>query len=248
MQKELVASDIHYLEKYLPAEKLEEGIDRLKKGEPVQYIVGNVNFFGFLFHVNPSVLIPRFETEELVEKTIAYIWQEFSGTIQIADIGTGSGCIAITLQKKLNNVLVDATDISSEALKVAEQNAIENKAQVHFYEGNLLEPLLGKYDVLISNPPYIAPSEDIMDVVKNNEPHLALYADKEGLYYYEEMLKTAKEKLNPHSMIAFEIGETQGQKIKEMAGTYFPKALVSVEKDMQGRDRFAFIISRENNL
>lgn len=244
--EKLNPKDVSYLEKYLPKEKWEDGRKRLQNGEPVQYIVGNVNFFGFLFQVNQSVLIPRFETEELVEKTIRYIKQEFTEPVQIADIGTGSGCIAITLKKKIKNAFVDATDISKEALEVAKENAVQNEVEITFYEGNLLDPLPNLYDVIISNPPYIAFTEEVMEVVRKNEPHLALYAENEGLYYYEEILKKVKNKTKKHHLIAFEIGENQGSKIKEMALHYFVNPSVSIEKDMQGRDRFVFIVNRGN--
>lgn len=235
-------SDKEYLEKYLEPDKLEEGLKKLEEGLPVQYIVGNVDFYGNLFTVNKNVLIPRFETEELVEKTMDYINELFNKKVDIVDIGTGSGCIAITLKKNLDSS-VDAVDISKDALEVAKLNAKELDADINFYEGNLLEPLKKKYDVIISNPPYIAYDEEIDELVKNNEPHLALYADNNGLKCYEDILKSASNYLNKQSMIAFEIGYTQGKKIKELAKLYFPNSRVKVEKDLQNRDRFIFIFN-----
>ena len=237
-------TDIEYLKKYLPEDKLEEGIQKLEKGIPVQYIVGNVDFYGNIFEVNENVLIPRFETEELVDKTINYINEYFDKKVKIVDIGTGSGCIAITLQKVLDTE-VDAVDISIEALEVAKRNNLNNKTRVNFIQGNLLDNLKDKYDVLISNPPYIEYDDpEVMDIVKNNEPHLALYADNKGLACYEEILKNASKYLNKKSLIAFEIGYKQASSIKEIISKYFKDSIVKVEKDLQNRDRFIFIFNK----
>ncbi len=223
---------------------MEEGIQKLEKGIPVQYIVGNVDFYGNIFEVNENVLIPRFETEELVDKTINYINEYFDKKVKIVDIGTGSGCIAITLQKVLDTE-VDAVDISSEALEVAKRNNLNNKTKVNFIKGNLLDNLKDKYDVLISNPPYIEYDDpEVMDIVKNNEPHLALYADNKGLACYEEILKNANKYLNKKSLIAFEIGYKQASSIKEIISKYFKDSIVKVEKDLQNRDRFIFIFNK----
>lgn len=226
-----------YLRKYLKKENLTQGLEELSRGRSVQYIVGNVDFYGIILKVNEDVLIPRFETEELVSKVIQYA-VNFKNP-SIVDIGTGSGAIAITLKKKLTSS-VTATDISKKALNVAKENALENNASINFKEGNLLEPLTEKYDIVVSNPPYIAYDEEIMDVVKNNEPHLALYAPNNGIYYYEEILKNIKKYLNDKYLIAFEIGESQGKKIQELSKKYLDNEAI-IEKDLSGRDRFAFI-------
>lgn len=228
--------DIEYLNKYYDG-NIDEALEKLKKGIPVQYIVGNVDFYGITLNVNPSVLIPRFETEELVSKVIEYAKSFDNPTI--VDIGTGSGAIAITLKKKVNCNMI-ATDISSEALEVARNNASLNETDIDFRLGNLLESLSEKVDILVSNPPYIAYDEEIMDIVKNNEPHIALYADNNGLYCYEEILKNVKKYLKEKYLIAFEIGALQGESIKELSRKYLNQEAIIV-KDMQGRDRFAFI-------
>lgn len=230
-------TDIEYLKKYYDG-PLEEALKELEKGKPVQYIVGNVDFFGINLKVNENVLIPRFETEELVDKVINYS-KIFNKKLKVVDIGTGSGAIAITLKKKLNAELT-ATDISNEALEVAKENALINNVQIDFKLGNLLEPLNEKYDILVSNPPYIAYDEEIMEIVKNNEPHLALYAANNGLYCYEEILKNVKNYLNEKALIAFEIGEKQGEALKELSLKYL-NVEAKIEKDLQGRERFAFI-------
>ncbi len=230
-----------YLKKYLKEEDLEQGLERLHRGEPAQYIVGNVDFYGYLLDVNPSVLIPRFETEELVSKTIAHL-REFEHP-RIADIGTGSGCIAIALKKEIDCDM-EAVDISKKALETAEHNASKNEAEIHFLEGSLLEPLSGKYDCIISNPPYISYDEEIMEVVAKNEPALALYAGEEGLACYEVILKTCKPYLKEKFLIAFEIGATQGKRLLEKVNRYLPQTRAWIEKDMQGRDRFLFVRER----
>ena len=235
-------TDINYLEKYLPENKLKEGIERLQNGEPVQYIVGNVNFYGNEIKVNKNVLIPRFETEELVEYTISYIKKMFKEKINIIDLGTGSGCIAITLKKKINSN-VSAIDISKEALEVARENAKKNKVEINFIQNDMLDNISDKFDVIISNPPYISKNEEIQDIVRKNEPFLALYADNEGLYYYEKIIKQSKKNLKEKFIIAFEIGYMQGDKIKKLAEQNYPKAEVVLKKDLQGKDRFIFIIN-----
>lgn len=228
---------LEYLEKYGNPSK--ENIKRLNNGEPVQYIVGNVSFYGNIIDVDKRVLIPRFETEELVENTIKYIKKYNYNSI--VDIGTGSGCIAITIKKIFPSMLVDAVDISKDALALAQSNSIKNDTLINFYEGNLLNPLNKKYDIIISNPPYIAYDEEIMDIVKNNEPHLALYAPNNGLYYYEEILKNVYNYINKNGLIAFEIGYDQAEKIKQIVQKYLNNYNIEIKKDMTGKDRMVFI-------
>ncbi|MBR2833470.1 MAG: peptide chain release factor N(5)-glutamine methyltransferase [Bacilli bacterium] len=233
-----------YLEKYLDAALLEEGIKKYKQGVSLQYIVGNVDFYGNKIKVNENVLIPRFETELLVQKTYKYIKKYFSNKVRILDIGTGSGCISVALGKMLD-AAIDAVDISSLALEVAKENVLENNVSVNLILSDIFSNVNDKYDVIISNPPYIAYDEKIDEVVKNNEPHLALYAENNGLLYYERILKDANMYLNDKSLIAFEIGEKQGEDIKLLARKYFPLASITIEKDLPGKDRYLFIF---NNL
>ena len=208
---------------------------------PVQYIVGNVNFYGYIYKVNKNVLIPRFETEELVENTIDLIKKKFNKKVSILDIGTGTGCIGITLKRELY-ADVTISDISKKALKVAKYN--KQDLDIKIIHSNLLEKINGKYDVIISNPPYISYDEDIMNLVKNNEPHIALYADTEGLYCYEQILKTCKKNLNKDFLIAFEIGEKQKDRIIELANKYLDNIKIISKKDMQDRDRMIFIMNK----
>ena len=233
-------TDLEYLKKYYDG-NIDDAIKRLESGEPVQYIVGNVDFYGYNFIVNKNVLIPRFETEELVNRTIKYIGKYFDkDNLDIIDLGTGSGCIAITLNKELD-CRVDAVDISENALEVARINNDNNNAFVNFICSDMLNNINKKYDAIISNPPYISYDEEIEEIVKNNEPHLALYASNNGLYFYDYILKNSINYLKEKSLIAFEIGFTQGNDILELAKKYFPHSNAWVEKDLQEKDRFVFI-------
>lgn len=237
--------DIEYLKKYLPEDKINDGVEKLKLGIPVQYIVGNVDFFGNIIKIDNRVLIPRFETELLVDKTIKYIKNYFSdiNRINILDIGTGSGCIAITLKKELN-CLVSAVDISSDALEVARDNAISNNVDINLIESNVFSNINDRFDVIISNPPYIDINEEIEDIVKNSEPNLALYADNNGLYFYDRILSEAKKYVKDKFLICFEIGFMQGEEVKKLAYRYLDDIEVLVEKDYSNRDRFVFVFKK----
>ena len=234
-------NNLEYLEKYVDKKKLPKSIKKLKKGIPVQYIVGNVSFYGYTINVNKNVLIPRFETEELVENTLKYINKYFNDNINVLEIGTGSGCISIALKKENSNLSITATDISKKALKVAKNNAKMNNVDIKFINTDIYEGINDKFDCIISNPPYISKDEKIMDIVYKNEPHLALFADNNGLYFYEEILKNIKTILNEKYLICFEIGNTQAEEIKKISNKYLPNSKVILKKDMQQRDRMIFI-------
>lgn len=232
-------NNIEYLKKYYKG-NIEDAIKRLENGEPVQYIVGDVDFYGNIIKVDKRVLIPRFETEGLIEIALKYL---NNTNLDIVDLGTGSGCIAITLKKKLPNINMTAVDISLDAISLAEYNARLNNVDINFIHGDMLKPLNKKYDIIISNPPYISRDEEIMDIVKNNEPNIALYAENDGLYYYEEILKNCKNYLKDKYYIFFEIGYNQGEKIKQIALKYLD-CNVKVKKDLQGFDRYIIIESK----
>ena len=240
----LDANSFDYLYNYLKSndllDKLSDYTNRLLSGEAVQYIIGNVDFYGYEFKVNSNTLIPRFETELLVEKSVNYINNFFEDRVSILDIGTGSGCIAIALNKLVNS-MVTAVDISNDALDVAKENNVINNTDVNFIVSDVFSNVNGKYDVIISNPPYISYDEDIMDVVYNNEPHMALYADDNGLYFYDKILRECRKYLNDRFLIAFEIGYKQGNDILNIINKYFDNVNISLEKDYSGRDRFIFI-------
>jgi len=232
--------EIEYLKKYYKG-NLDDAIKKLNNGDAVQYIVGNVDFYGYLINVDKRVLIPRRETEELVEEVIKRTKHFTNPTI--IDVATGSGCIAISISKELNTK-VYASDISEDALKVAKENIKNNNANVILFEGNMLEPYIKnniKVDIIVSNPPYIMEDEKIEDIVKNNEPKIALYAKNNGLEYYEEILKNASKILNNKFLIAFEIGQTQGKVIEEMAKKYIKNASVDILKDLSKKDRMLFV-------
>lgn len=239
-------TELEYLKKYLhPEDNLEEAIKRLNNGEPLQYIVGDTEFYGSIFKVNKNVLIPRPETEELVEKTLNLIPKVFNEkNLSILDIGTGSGCIPITLKKHLPDAELNAVDISRAALEVAKENAKLNNTKVNFIESNIFSNINDTFDIIISNPPYIREDEPIMDIVKNNEPHLALYAKDNGLYFYETITREACNFLNNKFIIAYEIGEEQGESVVSIAKKYFPDAEIILEQDLRHFDRFVFIIRR----
>ena len=235
-------NDIEYLRKYLKDKDLDTALKELESGIPVQYIVGNTNFYGYDFKVNRNTLIPRFETELLVEKTYNYIKKYFNkDNIRILDIGTGSGCIAIALNKLVNS-MVTAVDISNDALDVAKENNVINNTDVNFIVSDVFSNVNDKYDVIISNPPYISYGDtEVMDIVKNNEPHLALYAKDNGLYFYDKIIKDSSKYLNDKFIMAFEIGYKQGKNITKIVNKYYKDINMSVEKDYSGRDRFVFI-------
>ncbi len=238
----IMKEKIEYLRKYLKDKDLDTALKELESGIPVQYIVGNTNFYGYDFKVNRNTLIPRFETELLVEKTYNYIKKYFNkDKVKILDIGTGSGCIAITLNKLLDDSDVTGVDISSETLDVAKENNISNNANVKFIESDLFSNVNERYDVIISNPPYISYDEEIMDIVWNNEPHLALYAPDNGLYFYDKIIKDSSKYLNDKFIMAFEIGYKQGEDIVKIVNKYYKDINISVEKDYSGRDRFVFV-------
>lgn len=218
-------------------------IESIRSGKPIQYLLGETNFYGYTFKVNESVLIPRFETETLVKETFDYIKRYFSEDINIVDIGTGSGAIAITLKKLLPEANVSAVDISKEALIVAKENANILNVQINFIEGNMLEPLNDKYDVLISNPPYLKKDDKIDEVVIENEPEIALFGGEDGLKFYKEILINAHKVLKDKNMMAFEINFDQKEEIIKIAKDYFPKAKIECFKDDNNFDRYIYIFN-----
>ena len=237
----IVKEKIEYLRKYLKDKDIETAIKELESGIPVQYIVGNVDFYGNIFKVTKDTLIPRFETELLVEKSINYINKYFKDRrVDVLDIGTGSGCIAITINKLINSN-VDAVDISDKAIEVAKENNKINNTDVNVIVSDVFSNVNKRYDVIISNPPYISYDEEIMDIVYSNEPHSALFALDNGLYFYDKILSECREYLNDRFFIAFEIGYKQGNDIINIINKYFDNVNISLEKDYSGRDRFIFI-------
>jgi len=223
-----------------------EGIKRYLDGEPIQYIKGKEFFFSYEFKVNEDVLIPRYETEELVENILYRIDDHFKDqeSITLCDVGTGSGAIAITLALEEPKLKVYATDISEKALAVAKENAEDLGADVTFYQGDMCQPLLDhniKVDVFVSNPPYIPVKQEIDPRVKNNEPHVALFGGEDGLYFYRKIFSTVKPLLKERAFLAFEMGYDQREIMEEAVKQYFPDTPFEIIKDMNGKDRILFI-------
>lgn len=224
----------------------QEGMKRYMDGEPIQYIKGQETFFSRDFIVNENVLIPRYETEELVENILYRIDDYFEDyeTIQLCDVGTGSGAIAITLALEEKRCQVVATDISADALKVASENAKRLNADVTFYQGDLLEPLIDqdiKVDIFVSNPPYIPNQQEIEAIVKDNEPHVALFGGNDGLYFYRKIFQDVRPILKDKALLAFEMGFDQRELMEEAIEHYFPHTPYEIIKDMSGKDRMLFI-------
>ncbi|MFF2753407.1 peptide chain release factor N(5)-glutamine methyltransferase [Psychrobacillus sp. NPDC058041] len=214
-------------------------------GRPFQYIIGQETFYGRDFFVNENVLIPRPETEELIVEVKKRVKTLFDANkiLQVADIGTGSGAIAVTIKKEIPNAEVTGTDISEQALEVALENAQLLDAEIQFRKGDLLAPIsLQKWDVVLSNPPYIGlhEAETLSDTVIDYEPHLALFAEEDGLQLYRKMAEQLPSMMNVPSFIGFEIGYEQGVAVQNMLQTAFPKALVEVVQDINKKNRFVF--------
>ena len=226
--------------------QFQDGMQRYMNGEPLQYINGKENFFSRDFIVNENVLIPRYETEELVENILYKIDDYFDdySSIDLCDVGTGSGAIAITLALEEPKLNVVATDISEEALEVAKANASELDAQVTFYQGDMLEPLIDrqqKFDIFVSNPPYIPQDQEIESVVKDNEPHVALFGGNDGLYFYRKIFKDVRHVLKDRALLAFEMGFDQRELMSQAVEQYFPGIPYEIIKDINGKDRMLFI-------
>ncbi|MCL6460482.1 MAG: peptide chain release factor N(5)-glutamine methyltransferase [Flavobacterium micromati] len=217
-------------------------LEQLKLEIPVQYLLGKTSFFGLDFEVNPSVLIPRPETEELVDWIIKNSKSQVeSAKIKILDIGTGSGCIAISLAKNIKNAQVFAIDISDKALATAQKNAEINNVEVNFLNQNILETtdLNQKFDIIVSNPPYVRNLEkqEIKKNVLNSEPHLALFVeDNDALIFYKKIATLAQKNLTQNGELFFEINQYLGQEMIELLGKMNFKN-IELRKDIYGNDR-----------
>lgn len=212
-------------------------IKRRKSGEPVQYIIGNCEFMSLEFLVDENVLIPRSDTETLVENVIDILGDKCA---KVLDIGTGSGCIGISLLKYCKNITVECVDISPKAIEIAKKNAENNGVsdRIKFTVMDILkETLDGKYDVLVSNPPYIRPDviEGLEKQVKDFEPYSALYGGEDGLLFYKRITDFAPLILNDNGVLAFEIGYDQGESVKSLLEKDFSD--IKVIKDLCGNDR-----------
>lgn len=215
-------------------------LKRLKQGEPLGYVLGFVPFVNCEIKVTSDVLIPRSETEQLCDMII----QEYEGVpTTILDLCTGSGCIAVSLAKNLD-ARVTATDISEQAIKIATQNALANFAQVDFYNCDLFGDKLGKFDLIVSNPPYLDKKEmeNLPHSVKDFEPSLALYGGEDGLDFYRRLVKEAPQHLNNGGIMYLEVGDFQADKVVEILSKEFDCEIVA---DYYGFDRFVIARSRK---
>lgn len=226
------------------SEKLNNILIRLQTGEPVQYILGYTEFYGLTFKVNPSVLIPRPETEELVEWVLnSKVKNQKSKVTTILDIGTGSGCIAISLKKNLPEAKVSAIDISINALQTAKQNAELNEVDINFIQVDILninpEIEIPKSEIIISNPPYVTLHDktQMHTNVTDFEPHTALFVpENDPLIFYKAIADFAMNNLAPNGLLFFEINENLGKETVEMLESKEFKD-IELRKDMSGRDR-----------
>jgi len=223
-----------------------DGLKKLKQNIPIQYIIGETEFYGLRFKVNKDVLIPRPETEELVQWIINQQPNSKSNQFNILDIGTGSGCIAISLAKNLQNARVYALDVSEKALKVAKINAKFNLAEVTFIEANILDPQTWnielkkmKFDIIVSNPPYVREQEkeQMKDNVLKNEPHLALFVENnDPLQFYKAISQFAVNNLSQNGSLYFEINEYLGKQMKQLLNA-FNFRMIELKQDIFGKDR-----------
>lgn len=213
----------------------------VEKDYPVQYIIGYVDFYGLKINVNEFTLIPRYETEYLIELTLKEIKKLNLANPKILDLCTGSGAIGLTLKSLLPSSEVTLSDISKDALMVANKNKNELNLDVNIIESDLFKNIQGKFDIIISNPPYVMTNETLpKDVLY--EPHLALYSGPKGIDHIEEIFKNIKSHLNNKYLIALEINEKSEPNITNLIKTYFEKNInYKFMKDLAGKTRYLFI-------
>ena len=224
---------------------VEEIFKKLAAHIPAQYIIGHAEFFGMQLEVDERVLIPRPETEELVELILDENPKE---NLKVLDIGTGSGAIALALAKNRPDWTITAADISQDALDLAMENANNQGLTLFFIKSNCFSEISSKYDIIVSNPPYIS-REDQEEVglnVLHSEPHLALFADEDGLAIYRRIAEESKDYLNDGGKIYLEIGYKQGQSVPALFKENFPEKRVRTLKDQFGQDRMVVIDDGEN--
>ena len=218
----------------------------IKEDVPLSHLVGFEYFYDRKYKVTKDVLSPRMETEELIYKVIEYVKASSKNNFKILDLCTGSGIIAITLKKELSQFSIDvvASDISEEAIKVAKENAQVHDATIKFIQSDIFDNIADKFDIIVSNPPYIDRKDEVtmQDNVLKYDPHLALFAEEEGMYFYRKIIEQANDYLNENGVIFFEIGYDQKDKIIKLADLNGYSA--EVYKDINGRDRMAFLVRK----
>ena len=218
----------------------------IKEDVPLSHLVGFEYFYDRKYKVTKDVLSPRMETEELIYKVIEYVKASNKNNFKILDLCTGSGIIAITLKKELSQFSIDvvASDISEEAIKVSKENAQSHDATIKFIQSDIFDNIADKFDIIVSNPPYIDRKDEVtmQDNVLKYDPHLALFAEEEGMYFYRKIIEQANDYLNENGVIFFEIGYDQKDKIIKLADLNGYSA--EVYKDINGRDRMAFLVRK----
>lgn len=222
--------------------KFQQGLTQLSLGTPLPYVLGSWEFFGLHFSVNSAVLIPRPETELLVEHALSWVRKQHKA-IKMVDIGTGSGIIPITILANTKNVSAVAVDISLEAVAVARENCARHKLETRMevLEGDLLSQLTGSYDLITANLPYI-PSQDLNELsVAQHEPRLALDGGPDGLDLIRRLLSQSTSHLLPGGLILLEIDMLQGESVAALGKSHFPTATIEVVQDLSGRDRLVAI-------
>ncbi len=236
--KYITKQDYELLKEKYP-NKIEKVLKKIKKNYPVQYLIGNVEFYDCNIKVNKNVLIPRFETELLVEKSIKKIQEQKIKNPKIIDLGCGSGCIAIAIKKHINCEII-AIDKSKKALKIAKENAQRNNIKIKFLKKDMTKVKFTSNDIIISNPPYVGKKETVGKETKK-EPQKAIFAKENGIYFYRKILESInKYKIKPR-LIIFEIGMKQGKQLKELQQKLLPDYKITIEKDYNNRDRFVFL-------
>ena len=226
-------------------EFVEEIYTKLANHIPAQYIIGHAEFFGMQLKVDERVLIPRPETEELVELILA---ENLKDNLKVLDIGTGSGAIALALAKNRPDWSVTAADISQDALELATENAKRQDLDLTFIRTDCFSEISSKYDIIVSNPPYISRADEVevgLNVL-HSEPHLALFADEDGLAIYRRIAEDSKDYLNDGGKIYLEIGYKQGQSVPALFMENLPEKRVRTLKDQFGQDRMVVIDDGEN--
>ncbi|MGI6607772.1 MAG: peptide chain release factor N(5)-glutamine methyltransferase [Erysipelotrichaceae bacterium] len=226
--------------------QFQTGLKRLLKNEPLHYILGYQWFYGYKILVSENCLIPRYETEELVANVLAdadYYFKDYK-SIDIADVGTGSGAIAIALKKEENRFNMFATDISDKALDIAKNNCEINNCEITFFQGDMLQPLIEneiRLDMLVCNPPYIPSRQNMEKSVFDFEPHLALFGGEDGLLFYRSVFENARKVLKDKSIMAFEIGFDKKEALEKLVKEHFPNDKYEFLKDINGKNRMLFI-------
>lgn len=232
--------DVELIKKYVDKDKQFEALEKLKTGYPVQYIIGNVEFYGLEINVKENVLIPRFETEYLVDDLLKLIKDNNFNKPNILEIGSGSGCISLAIKNNLDCNIV-AIDNNPDAIKLSKENANKLGIDVDFILKDMKDLSEGNYDILVSNPPYVAFDSPTYNI--EYEPKSAIFAEDNGLYFYKIILEKSVKLLNNHNIIAFEIGDKQGEAIKSLALHFYPDAKIVIKKDLNLRERYVYIVN-----